>query len=328
MEKPRLLDQIRDEMNIRKYSKNTIDPYIYWIRTYILFHNKQHPATLGADHVRDFLNYIVKDRRLSASSQNQALNALVFLYKHILKIDLGPINETFRARRTKRIPDVLTRDEVRTILNLMDGVPKLVTCLLYGSGLRLMDGVNLRIKDLDFDKKEIIIHCGKGNKDRRSMIPEALIPLLKSHLQKVKETHKNDLHDGFGEAPLPDALSKKYPNAAKDWPWQWVFPATTRYLDPFDNCWKRHHIHKTCIQKAVRHAARRSRVPKKIGCHTFRHSFATHLLEEGYDIRTVQELLGHKDVKTTMIYTHVLNKGGLGVKSPLDGHPIPTNLHK
>ncbi len=244
---------------------------------------------------------------------------MVFLYKHVLQIDLGPIGETMRAKRTKRIPDVLNRQEVQTVLHFIEGTPKLVACLLYGAGLRLMDGVQLRVKDLDFKKKELIVHCGKGGKDRRSMIPETLIPDLKGHLQRVRKLHENDLTDGFGQAPLPNALSRKYPHADRDWGWQWVFPATTRYQDPIDGIWKRHHLHESCIQKAVKRAARRTGIPKRIGCHTFRHSFATHLLENGYDIRTVQELLGHKDVKTTMIYTHVLNKGGLGVKSPLDG---------
>lgn len=319
MEKPRLLEQIKDQMEIRNYSPNTIQPYLKWIRFFILFHGKQHPVHLGADHVRAFLSYIVKEMRLSASSQNQALNALLFMYKQVLQIDLGPIGDALRARRTKRIPDVLTRREVRSVLNLIEGTPRLVASLLYGAGLRLNDGIQLRVKDLDFEKKEIIVHHGKGGKDRRSMIPESLSLQLQDHLQKVRELHKRDLQDGYGQAPLPNALSKKYPNADKEWGWQWIFPAATRYQDPSDKIWRRYHIHESTVQKAVKAAARNSGLPKRIGCHTFRHSFATHLLEEGYDIRTVQELLGHKDVKTTMIYTHVLNKGGLGVKSPLDG---------
>lgn len=319
MAKPRLLDQIRDLMTMRNYSPSTIKTYTHWIRFYILFHGKQHPIDLGADHLRDFLNYLVKERRLSASTQNQALNALVFLYKQVLHIDLGPIGKTMRAKRTRRIPDVLTRQEVQSVLHFMAGTPKLVASLLYGAGLRLMDAVQLRVKDLDFEKKEITIRYGKGGKDRRSMIPEVLIPHLQAHLQQVRQLHERDLMEGFGQAPLPNALTRKYPNADREWGWQWVFPATSRYQAPGDQTWRRHHLHESCIQKAVRSAARRTGIPKRVGCHTFRHSFATHLLEEGYDIRTVQELLGHKDVKTTMIYTHVLNKGGLGVKSPLDG---------
>jgi len=319
MGKTRLLDQIKDQMQIRNYSPNTIQPYLKWIRLFILFHGKQHPVHLGADHIRAFLNYIVKEMRLSASSQNQALNALLFMYKQVLQIDLGPIGDTLRAKRTKRIPDVLTRKEVRSVLNLMEGMPRLVASLLYGAGLRLNDGIQLRVKDLDFEKKEIIVHHGKGGKDRRSMIPDSLVPQLEDHLRKVRELHEKDLRDGFGQVPLPNALSRKYPNADKEWGWQWVFPASTRYKDPSDLTWKRYHVHESTVQKAVKVAARNSGLSKHIGCHTFRHSFATHLLEEGYDIRTVQELLGHKDVKTTMIYTHVLNKGGLGVKSPLDG---------
>ena len=318
MGKPKLLDQVHDLMKLRNYSPNTIQIYTKWIRHYILFHHKQHPVELGADHVRDFLNFIVENQQQSASSQNQALNALIFLYKQVLQIDIGAIGKTMRAKRTRRIPEVLTRNEVRNVLDAMEGKPRLVVSLLYGAGLRLMDGMKLRVKDLDFEKKEIIIRHGKGGKDRRSMIPEALIPPLQKHLLQVKQLHENDLKVGFGQAPLPNALSRKYPHADREWGWQWVFPASTRYQDSTDTIWRRHHFHKSAIQKAVKQAARRTGIPKRIGCHTFRHSFATHLLEDGYDIRTVQELLGHKDIKTTMIYTHVLNKGGLGVKSPLD----------
>lgn len=318
MSKPRLLDLISEQMKLRNYSPKTIQPYIKWIRHFILFHGKEHPVNLGADHVRSFLNYLVGTKHLSPSSQNQALNALVFLYKHILQIDLGPIGETLRAKRTKRIPTVLTRQEVLSVLQHIEGAPRLIAGLLYGAGLRLMDGVQLRVQELDFSKNEIVIRYGKGGKDRRSMIPEALIPQLQTHLQQVRQLHEDDLKDGYGKAPLPNALTRKYPNADREWGWQWVFPASTRYKDVNDQIWRRHHLHESCVQKAVKLAARRSGIPKRIGCHTFRHSFATHLLEDGYDIRTVQELLGHKDVKTTMIYTHVLNKGGLGVRSPLD----------
>lgn len=318
MGKPKLLDQVRDLMKLKNYSPNTIRIYTEWMRRYILFHNKQHPVELGADHVRSFLNYIVQSMNLSASAQNQALNAIVFLYKHVLQVDLGPIGETLRAKRTKRLPTVLTRNEVRSVLDAIEGKPKLVASLLYGAGLRLNDGIMLRVMDLDFEKKEITVRHGKGDKDRRSMIPDALIPQLQKHLQQVRQLHKKDLAEGYGRAPLPNALVRKYPNADREWGWQWVFPASTRYQDPTDSIWRRHHLHKSSIQKAVRQATRITDIPKKVGCHTFRHSFATHLLEDGYDIRTVQELLGHKDVKTTMIYTHVLNKGGLGVKSPLD----------
>ena len=318
MSKPKLLDQIRDLMKVRNYSPRTIQIYTDWMRRYILFHNKQHPVELGADHVRDFLNFLVKRKQLSASTQNQALNALVFLYKQAPQIDLGPITETMRARRTKRIPTVLTQLEVRKVIGSIEGKPKLVAGLLYGAGLRLMDGLQLRVQDLDFEKKEIIIRLGKGGKDRRSMIPESMVSHLQKHLQQVRLLHESDLKNGFGRVPLPNALSRKYPNADKEWGWQWVFPASTRYLDNNDSIHRRHHLHESCIQKAVKQGTRRAGIHKKVGCHTFRHSFATHLLEAGYDIRTVQELLGHKDVKTTMIYTHVLNKGGLGVQSPLD----------
>lgn len=318
MSKPKLLDQVRDHMRLKNYSPNTIRTYVEWMRRYILFHKKQHPIELGADHVRQFLNFIVQSKNMSPSSQNQALNALVLLYKHILQIDIGPIGDTLRSKRTRRIPDVLTRHEVRSVLDAMESKPQLIASLLYGAGLRLMDGIKLRVKDLDFEKKELIVHCGKGGKDRRSMIPEALITPLQKHLQQVRLLHEQDLADGYGRAPLPNALMRKYPNADREWGWQWVFPASSRYQDRDDKIWRRHHLHESCVQKAVKQAVRRTGIPKKVGCHTFRHSFATHLLEDGYDIRTVQELLGHKDVKTTMIYTHVLNKGGLGVKSPLD----------
>lgn len=318
MSAPKLLDQVHNLMKLRNYSPNTIQIYTKWIRHYILFHKKQHPVELGADHVRDFLNFVVAHQQLSASSQNQALNALVFLYKQVLQIDIGSIGETMRAKRTRRLPDVLTRSEVRAVLDAMEGKPKLVASLLYGAGLRLMDGMRLRVKDLDFEKMEIIIRHGKGGKDRRSMIPEPLITPLKKHLQQVRLLHETDLHEGFGRAPLPNALSRKYPHADREWAWQWVFPASSRYQDENDKIWRRHHLHESAIQKAVKQASRRTGIPKQIGCHTFRHSFATHLLEDGYDIRTVQELLGHANIKTTMIYTHVLNKGGLGVKSPLD----------
>lgn len=319
MNKPKLLDQMRNLMKIRNYSKSTIQAYTLWVRQYILFHNKKHPVELGADNIREFLNFLVQKKRYSASTQNQALNALVFLYKHLLQIDLGPIGEMMRAQRTKRIPDVLTRQEVRTVLDCMEGKPWLVASLLYGAGLRLMDGVQLRVKDLNFERNEIVVRFGKGGKDRRSMIPESIRPHLQTHVQQVRQLHEKDLKLGFGRASLPNALKRKYPNTDKEWSWQWVFPASSRYKNPDDNVWRRHHLHESCIQKAVKQAARKSGIPKRIKCHTFRHSFATHLLEDGYDIRTVQELLGHKDVKTTMIYTHVLNKGGLGVKSPLDG---------
>ena len=318
MQKPKLMDRICDLMRLRNYSPRTIQTYTLWIRRYIFFHEKRHPAELGADHVRDFLNYLVKNKQVSASTQNQALNALIFLYKQALQIDLGPIGETMRARRSKRIPVVLTQNEARAVLHFVEGKAKLVVGLLYGAGLRLMDGLTLRVQDLDFEKGEIIIRHGKGGKDRRSMLPVSLIPQLQDHLLRVRILHEKDLKEGFGRAPLPNALSRKYPNADKEWRWQWVFPASSRYLDRTENVWRRHHLHESCVQKAVKSAARQAGVFKRVGCHTFRHSFATHLMEAGYDIRMVQELLGHKDVKTTMIYTHVLNKGGLGVKSPLD----------
>ena len=229
LKNPRLLDLIGDQMKMRNYSQNTIQQYLKWIRHFILFHGKEHPVNLGADHVRSFLNYLVEKKRLSASSQNQALNALVILYKHVLQIDLGLIGETMRAKRTKRIPSVLTRQEVRSVLQYIDGIPKLIAGLLYGAGLRLMDGDQLRVHDLDFGKNELVIRYGKGGKDRRSMIPETLIPRLHAHLHQVRQLHEDDLKEGYGRAPLPNALSRKYPNADREWRWQWVFPSANRY---------------------------------------------------------------------------------------------------
>jgi len=318
MEKPRLLDQARAVMETLHYSPRTVKVYIYWMRFYILFHQKRHPVEMGADQVRDFMTYLAQRRRVAASTQNQAFNAIIFLYRRVLNIDLGPIGDSVRARRKKRLPEVLTRSEVDQVLGNLEGVPWLVSSLLYGSGLRLLEGLNLRVKDLDFERLEVMVRQAKGNKERRTMLPKALVPHLQQQLRTRRQLHAHDLREGYGRAPLPMALSRKYVNADREWGWQWVFPAKSMYVDRTDRVSRRHHLHETVIQKAVRQAVGRAGIAKRVGPHTFRHCFATHLLEGGYDIRTVQELLGHKDVKTTMIYTHVLNREGVGVKSPLD----------
>ncbi len=318
MKKPRLLDQVRSVIRARHYSRRTESAYLSWIRQYILYHEKRHPMEMGADEVGRFLSYLATERDVAASTQNQALNAILFLYRNVLKIDMGILENVVRAKKPKRLPVVLNRVEVLKILDGINGTPRLVVSLLYGAGMRLLDGLRLRVQDVDFESGEILIRHGKGGKDRRTMLPESLIPQLQDHLVHVRQQHINDLADGYGSVYLPSALGRKYPNANRQWQWQFVFPSARRSYVESCNEWRRHHLHESAIQKAVKLAVRKSGINKKIGPHTFRHCFATHLLEDGYDIRTVQELLGHKDVRTTMIYTHVLNKGGKGVRSPLD----------
>lgn len=318
MEKPRLLDRVRSVIRIRHYSRRTEEAYTYWIRQFILFNDKRHPLEMGKSEVEAYLTWLAEKRNVAASTQNQALNAILFLYKDVLEVDIGRLEGVTRAKKPKRLPTVLTRVEVRSVLNSMDGTPRLVSCLLYGAGLRLLDGLRLRVQDIDFATHELLIRDGKGGKDRRTMLPQSLVPLLQSHLDQVRQLHTNDLAQGYGSAWLPNALARKYPNAKRDWRWQYVFPAAKRWFDEEQQEWRRHHLHESVIQKAVKQAVTSAGIMRKVGPHTFRHSFATHLLEDGYDIRTVQELLGHKDVSTTMIYTHVLNKGGKGVRSPLD----------
>lgn len=318
MEKPRLLDQVRSVIRIRHYSRRTEEAYTYWIRQFILFHNKRHPLEMGKSEVERYLTWLAEQRNVAASTQNQALNAILFLYRDVLQIEIGWLEGVTRAKKPKRLPMVLTRAEVRAILASMRGTPALVTGLLYGAGLRLLDGLRLRVQDIDFAAGELLIRDGKGGKDRRTMLPQVLAADLRRHLEQVRQQHINDLSAGFGSVWLPHALARKYPNADRDWRWQYVFPAATRSHDVPAGVWRRHHLDESVVQKAVKAAAQRVGIMKKVGPHTLRHCFATHLLEDGYDIRTVQELLGHADVKTTMIYTHVLNKGGQGVRSPLD----------
>ncbi len=289
-----------------------------WIRRFILFHGKRHPATMGESEVGVFLSSLARERSVSASTQNQALAALLFLYAHVLGRKLAWIDGVARAKMPERLPVVLARTDVQTLLSRLQGPAALVCRLLYGSGLRLTEALTLRVKDVDLDRCEIHVRDGKGRKDRRTMLPQTCAQPLRRHLERVREIHRLDLLEGAGHVALPDALRMKYPAAPSEWRWQWVFPATRHYKDDRTGEIRRHHLHETVIQRAVREAARKADIPKAVTPHVFRHSFATHLLEDGYDIRTIQELLGHKDIATTMIYTHVLNRGPAGVRSPLD----------
>ena len=318
MSQPRLLDLVRNEIRLRHYSLRTEKAYVDWITRFILFHNKRHPKDLGADHVSAYLTYLATRRNVAASTQNQALNALVFLYKQVLNIELDDLDQIVRAKKPKKLPVVLSREEITRLLSGLTGSHWLMGALLYGSGLRLMECLRLRVKDVDFDYNQILIRSGKGNKDRRSMLPQKVIEPLKRQIEYVYQLHLHDLENGYGEVYLPDALARKYPQAGKEKGWQYLFPAERISHDPRSGAWRRHHLHETVLQGKVKKAVRTAGIQKAASCHSLRHSFATHLLEDGYDIRTVQELLGHADIRTTMIYTHVLNRGGQGVLSPLD----------
>ena len=313
----KLLDQVRDTIRLKHYSIRTENSYVDWIRRYILFHNKRHPNEMGAPEVEAFLTHLAVNEHVAASTQNQALSALLFLYREVLKQDLGPV-DAFHAKKPKRLPTVLTRDEVCRLFVHLSGANLLMARLLYGSGLRLMECLRLRVKDLDFEYRTITVRDGKGEQDRVTILPESLIGPLQDHLRIVKRTHEEDLVKGYGAVYLPDALERKYPNAHKEWGWQYVFPANRLSVDPRSGVVRRHHLDESGLQKAIRQAGRLAGIAKPVSPHTLRHCFATHLLEAHYDIRTVQELLGHKDVRTTMIYTHVLQRGGLAVRSPLD----------
>ena len=315
---PKLLDRLRAAIRVRHYSRRTEDAYADWSRRFILFHGKRHPAEMGAAEVNAFLTDLAVRGHVSASTQNQALCALLFLYESVLGQPLGRLGEVVRARRPKRLPVVLSRDEVRRVLAELEGTYRLIGLLLYGSGLRLLECLRLRVKDLDWELNQVVVRGGKGDKDRRTVFPEAVQAPLAEHLMRVRELHDRDLAEGFGRVWLPEALGRKYPNAAGDWLWQYVFPSAKRSRDPRGGEVRRHHAHESAVARAITSAVRRSGIGKRATSHSFRHSFATHLLEDGYDIRTVQDLLGHASVETTMIYTHVLNKGGRGVKSPLD----------
>jgi integron integrase len=316
--KPKLLDQVRDAIRLRHYSIRTEQAYTDWIKRFILFHNKRHPREMSEEEVAQFLTHLARHGNVAASTQNQALSALLFLYKEVLKQEIGWLKNVERAKRPPKLPVVLSPAEVRRIFAHLKGMQKLMAALLYGSGLRLMECVRLRVKDVDFAYAQITVRDAKGGKDRVTMLPVNLAQPLKRHIVKVKMQHEQDLEDGFGSVHLPFALARKFPNAEREWTWQYIFPSSRLSVDPRTGKRQRHHMAEGILQVALKNAVRASGIAKPATCHSLRHSFATHLLENGYDIRTVQELLGHRDVSTTMIYTHVLNKPGIGVRSPLD----------
>lgn len=315
----RLLDQVREAIRTRHYSIRTEEAYVRWIREYILFFGKRHPSELGSAEVSAFVSHLAVKRQVAASTQNQALSALLFLYREVLGQAIEWIDDVERARRPRRLPVVLTKSEVRAVLGHLRAEMWLMASLLYGSGLRLMECVRLRVKDIDFARLQIVVREGKGDKDRVTVLSPSLVEPLRRQLERARALHQMDIREGYGRVHLPYSLARKYANAAREWGWQYVFPAIRRSFDPRTGQEQRHHISETSLQKAVKKALRDAGINKPASCHTLRHSFATHLLEDGYDIRTIQELLGHADVSTTMIYTHVLNKGARGVRSPLEG---------
>lgn len=314
----RLLDRVRDRLAMGHYSPRTVDAYVGWIRRFILFHGRRHPAEMGAAEVSAFLSSLATVGKVSASTQNQALAALLFLYADVLGRKLEALEEMVRAKRPARLPVVMTRQEVAAVLSKLSGTSRLMASVLYGAGLRLSECASLRVKDVDFSLSQLVVRSGKGQRDRVALLPKSLVGPLQEQLQKVREQHDADVARGAGYVDLPFALRSKYPNAPREWAWQWLFPATRSYTHPATKERRRHHLHETVLQRAMRRAVVAAGVNKPVSCHTLRHSFATHLLESGYDIRTIQKLLGHRDLRTTMIYTHVLNRGPLGVQSPLD----------
>ena len=318
MDKPKLLDRMAATLRTRHYSSRTVETYVWWAKRYILFHNKRHPASMGADEANAFLTHLAVEERVSAATQNQALAALLFLYRHVLEEPLPWLNDLVKAKRTVRLPVVLSTDQVRAVIAASEGVYNLIFRILYGSGLRLLECLSLRVKDVDFNRGHILVRDPKGHRDRLTMLPNAVMPDLRAHLDSVRILHMSDLADGFGSVWLPNAFARKSRHAPNEWVWQWIFPASSRYYDKSAATERRHHLHESAVQRVVKGAAQRAGIPQRATCHTFRHSFATHLLERGHDIRTVQELLGHRDVATTMIYTHVLRLCPKGVRSPLD----------
>jgi integron integrase len=316
--KPKLLDQVRQRLRARHYSRRTEKAYVHWIKRYIFFHDTRHPVEMGAAEVTAFLTALAVRNPVAASTQNQALSALLFLYREVLGVELPWLDDLVRAKRPSHLPVVLARDEVRAVIGRLHGVSRLMAVLLYGAGLRLLECCRLRIKDVDFATNQLTIRDGKGGKDRTTMLPAFVKAELAEHIEEVRRQHEADVRRGWGWVELPFALARKYPSAGRDTSWQWVFPATRIYVDTVTGQRRRHHLHESVLQRAVKDAVRRAGLAKPASCHSFRHSFATHLLEDGHDIRTVQELLGHRDVSTTMIYTHVLNRGPSGVRSPAD----------
>jgi integron integrase len=315
---PKLLDQVRHRLRTKRYALRTEETYLNWIKRYIIFHNKQHPKDLNTPHIEAFLTHLAVDLNVAASTQNQALAAILFLYQQVLHIELDYPVDAVRAKGPGRLPTVLSREEVQRLLPQIDAPFRLLAQLMYGSGLRLMESVRLRVKDIDFDQRQLIVRSGKGAKDRSTVLPDNLRPALRRQLRYAQTIHQNDLERGFGQVYLPTALARKYPNANRDWCWQYVFPAYKLSTDPRTGLTRRHHLDHSSLQKAVKRAVKQAKINKPATCHTLRHCFATHLLEAGYDIRTIQELMGHRSIETTMIYTHVLNRGGMGVRSPLD----------
>lgn len=315
---PELLEQVRERLRLKHYSIRTEQQYVQWARRFILFHDKRHPRELGAAEVEAFLTHLAVEGNVAAATQNQALSALLFLYREVLEINLPWLDNVVRAKRPARLPVVLTRQEVTAVLDRMSGTYGLLARLLYGTGMRLMEVIRLRVKDVDFSRAEIVVRDGKGGKDRVTMLPQSLVPPLQAHLRERRALFEDDLAKGMASVYLPDALERKYVNAAVDWGWQYIFVAGSYSLDPRSGVERRHHLDEKLLQRAMKKAVQAAGIIKPATPHTLRHSFATHLLQAGYDIRTVQELLGHADVATTMIYTHVLNKGGRGVVSPLD----------
>jgi integron integrase len=313
------MQRVSRELRSRHYSPRTEKAYTRWVVRYIRFHDMRHPSEMGEAEINAFLTDLAVRGKVSASTQNQALAALLFLYRYVLGRNVGDLGNVVRAKRPTRTPVVLTREEVRAVLEKLDGETWLIAALMYGTGMRLTECLRLRVQDVDFGRGEVVVRSGKGDKDRVTMLPESLKPALRVQMKRARAVHEKDLAEGWGEVALPDALERKYPQASREFAWQWVFPQQRRWREERRGLEGRHHVHETVVQRAVKAAVKAARIDKRAGCHTLRHSFATHLLETGYDIRTIQELLGHKNLSTTMIYTHVLNKGGCGVKSPLDG---------